>query len=71
MSPRTKAAIFIAIALAWFGLAVVSLVAGNWLVALVDVLAGSVMVFFAYRSTHPPLGPHGEIKPLRAPRPPR
>lgn len=71
MSPRTKAAIFIAIALAWFGLAAVSLAAGNWLVALVDVLAGSVMVFFAYRATHPPLGPHGEIKPLRAPRPPR
>ena len=71
MSPKTRAAIFIAIALAWFGLAVVSLVNGQWLVAVVDVVAGVVMVAFAYRSTHPRTPSATEIKQLRAPRPRR
>ena len=71
MSPKAKAALFIAIALAWLGLAAVSLLNGQWLVALVDVFAASVMVFFGYRATHPPGGTAEAIKPLRAPRPPR
>lgn len=71
MAPRTKAAIFIAIALAWFGLAAISLANGYWLVALVDLLAASVMVFFGYRSTHPGGRTATPDRPLRAPRPPR
>jgi hypothetical protein len=71
MSPRTKAAIFIAIALVWFGLAAISAMNGYWLVALVDVLAAAVMIFLGYRTTHPNVPTATATRPLRAPRPPR
>jgi len=79
MSPRTKAAIFIAIALAWCGLAAISVgqamkpdaSAAYWLVPIVDLTAAAVMIFFAYRTTHPNVPIATVDKPLRAPRPPR
>ena len=71
MAPRTRAAIFIAIALAWIGLAAISLANGYWLVALVDLAVAGVMIAFGYRATHPRQPSGSEIKPLRAPRPPR
>lgn len=77
MAPKTKAAIFIAITLAWWGLGILSASAGNWLVAAADFLAGGVTAAFAYRSTHPrlPKGTaaqqRGGVKELRAPRPPK
>jgi hypothetical protein len=79
MSRRTRAAIFIALSLAWWGLAAVSLAAGNGWVAAIQFVAGAATAAFAYRMTHPrkpakggpPDGRRSGVKELRAPRPPR
>ena len=70
MSPRVRAVVFIAITLAFWGLAAANLAVGRWLIGALYVVVGFVTAFFAYRSTHP-RRPAGPAKPLRAPRPPR
>lgn len=85
MSPRTRASIFIVIALAWWGLAAMSLAAGQWLLGTLDLIAGAATAAFAYRTTHPrrpragagtgtgtpSSRPKDQVKELRAPRPPK
>ncbi len=70
MSSRTRSTIFFAIAVAWVALAGYSLAQGLWVVGVFDLVAAAVLGFLGYRALSPRTK-RGEIKPLRAPRPPR